>query len=834
MARKKKTPLQVKQQKVAAINAKQVWFKDVTNWAAIFPNQLNKAGNRDMKNWFYDRNRSKQNASMEKGSSTYVNRCALAFDIETYTVPESGNAYMYVWQFLINETVVMGRTWQEFIQLLDIINHYLMLGPVVDNKGRCTEYECKCWIANINFEFGFIKHYLDIERVFAKSASDLISVSTRHSIIFQEALVLAGVTSLKKIPKVYGTPTKKMVGDLEYDKPRNSKTTLDAKELQYCINDVVILGEFWNYLLATYIDQDCDMPMTRTGVLREHVKWCCKNWVTEPKSYKNRLERMMAIVSLIPTTYRQYLELIEYLFRGGYTHANYAEAGFTHEDEDINGYDYTSSYPAVMLQELYPVTAFKPIAFSSIDDIITHITTPVGNPGDRLRNGVYGKFIFKNVVARTTHSLESFSKTYEYKECNKSASIYAERYNAIIDNGRIRATDQLTVMLTDMDLLSYMEYYDFDPDVTIVEAYTATFAPLPDYVLDGLIMAYNTKATIKKTDPNHDTNPEYTMAKGTVNAGYGMTVQKINLEDFFYDGYEITNDIIAPEDIETVYRETVFGKDWLSVLSAKEDLNSQYIKHPSAPKTFLSPFWGIWVTAYARRNLLSSLIVFGSDGLYCDTDSIYAKNIRKYKDFIDKYNIRARQKNKVWIDEYNLKHKFDRAVYDKLSDADKELYLAQTGGILFEYFEDLGEFDLVNKLGNYTKFKMLGAKRYMKTGPHRNDDGSITIETEQTVAGLPKGAIVKYAESINADPYEVFNNDMVIPACKNGHQYNNDPHDDLIIDEDGNAEMMHEESSVGIFKIDFSMSLTSDYMELLKESVDAEKRINYFTHERID
>lgn len=832
MARTKKTPLQVMQQKVAAINATQVWFKDVTNWAAIFPNQLNKAGNRDMKNWFYDRNRSKQNASMQKGSTTYISRCALAFDIETYTVPESGNAYMYVWQFLINETVVMGRTWQEFIQLLGIIRQQLMLGVVVDKKGRATEFECKCWIANINFEFNFMKHYLDIERIFAKSASDLMNVATRQGIIFQEALVLAGVTSLKKIPKVYGTPTKKMVGDLDYTKPRNSKTPLTQKEIQYCINDVVILGEFWNYLLATYIDQDCDMPMTRTGVLREHVKWCCKKWVTESSSYTQQLNRMMAIVRLLPTSYKQYIDLMEYLFRGGYTHANFAEAGKTIEDEEINGYDYTSSYPAVMLQELYPVTEFKPITFNSLDEIVKYISAPVGS---RQRNGVYGKFIFKNVVAKTTHSIESFSKTYEYKECNKSVSVYTEKYNAVIDNGRIRATDQLTVMLTDQDILSYIEYYDFDPDVTIVEAYSALFAPLPAYVLDGLIMAYNTKATIKKTDPNHDSNPEYTMSKGTVNAGYGMTVQKINLEEFFYDGYEIVSGEIAPDEIEFTYMQTMFGKNWDEVLAQKDNMGMRIVKHPSAPKTFLSPFWGIWVTAYARRNLLSCLIVFGEDGLYSDTDSIYAKNVSKYKDFVKQYNIRARQKNKVWIDEYNLKHGFDRAYYDSLpDDFTKSQYLSSTHGILFEYFEDLGEFDLVNKAGNYTKFKMLGAKRYLKTGPHKEDDGTISIVTEQTVAGLPKGAIVKYAESINADPYEVFNNDMCIPACKNGHIYNNDPHDDLITDEFNNSEMMHEESSVGIFKIDFSMSLTSDYMELLKEAVDGEKRINYITHERID
>ena len=831
MASKKKTPLQVMQQKVAAINATQVWFKDVTNWAAIFPQQLNKAGNRNMKNWFYDRSRSRQNAAMQKGTSTYINRCALAFDIETYTVPESGNAYMYVWQFLINETVVMGRTWQEFIQLLGIINHYLMLGPVVDKKGRCTEYECKCWIANINFEFGFMKHYLDIERVFAKSASDLLNVATRQGIIFQEALVLAGVTSLKKIPKVYGTPTKKMVGDLDYTKPRNSKTTLTPTEIQYCINDVVILGEFWNYLLATYIDQDCDMPTTRTGVLRAHVKAQCNEWITKA-TWAESINRLMSIIDLLPISYDEYNKLIKYLFRGGYTHANHINAGDVLENEEINGIDFTSSYPAVMLQELYPRTKFQPIKFNNIQEIVDFIK-PISATK---RNGMYAKFTFKNVMAKTSHSLESFSKTFEYEECSKNIRVYREKYHGLVDNGRILKTDKLTVMLTDVDLLSYIEYYDFDDDVIIEDAMWSEFAPLPDYVLDGLIMAYNTKATIKKNDPDHDSNPEYTMSKGTVNSGYGMTVQRINIVEFFYNGYELVGEDIAPADCQDKYMETVFGKEWYDIFAQKDYPKMRIINHPRAPKTCLSPFWGIWVTAYARRNLLAMLIqIDPTDALYCDTDSIYIKYISKYQDLIKQYNIRARQKNQIWIDRYNTKHGFDRAYYDSLpDDFTKHQYLTSKGGILFEYFEDLGEFDYVNKAGNYTKFKILGAKRYMKTGPHKKSDGTIEIVTEQTVAGLPKGAIVKYAEEHNLDPYDVFNNNMVIPDCKNGHQYNNDPHDDLIIDEDGNAEMMHEESSVGIFKIDFSMSLTSDYMALLAGAIEDTKRIDYTTGERID
>jgi hypothetical protein len=75
---------------------------------------------------------------------------------------------------------------------------------------------------------------------------------------------------------------------------------------------------------------------------------------------------------------------------------------------------------------------------------------------------------------------------------------------------------------------------------------------------------------------------------------------------------------------------------------------------------------------------------------------------------------------------------------------------------------------------------------------------------------------------------------MVIPNCKNGHVYNCFPHSDTITDTQGHTETMYEECSVGIFPISFSMSLADDYVQLLGAQVDASKRKDYLTGERID
>ena len=41
-----------------------------------------------------------------------------AFDIETTNDRESVQAFMYVWQFQIDNITIMGRTWNEFITML--------------------------------------------------------------------------------------------------------------------------------------------------------------------------------------------------------------------------------------------------------------------------------------------------------------------------------------------------------------------------------------------------------------------------------------------------------------------------------------------------------------------------------------------------------------------------------------------------------------------------------------------------------------------------------------------------------------------------------------------
>ena len=275
-----------------------------------------------------------------------------------------------------------------------------------------------------------------------------------------------------------------------------------------------------------------------------------------------------------------------------------------------------------------------------------------------------------------------------------------------------------------------------------------------------------------------------------VNSVYGLMVQKLNIYECVYDGNNWGLQI-----------ETFPG------MTAAQNAELAYIKslHNSRGEfnQFLSPYWGVWVTSHARGNLFTILSQIGDDAIYCDTDSIYFKNPEKYIDIISQYNENVKRQNLEIVNQWNENHAAEYQLDP-------------------ECFADLGEFDKLLKTGNYTRFKTLGAKRYVKQWCENGQ-----TKTEQTIAGLPKTALMDYCKKHNADPFEIFDNQMKIPNCKNAHAYNDKPHSDVIVDNYGNTETMSELASVGIFPIDFTMGLSDEYFKMVMAFAETRQKIDY-------
>lgn len=178
--------------------------------------------------------------------------------------------------------------------------------------------------------------------------------------------------------------------------------------------------------------------------------------------------------------------------------------------------------------------------------------------------------------------------------------------------------------------------------------------------------------------------------------------------------------------------------DW----DEKELTNEQIIAklNEEKKKAFLSFAYGVWVTAYARSNLLKNVIKLDEKVVYCDTDSM------KLKEGYDKNVIK--DYNKFVINKLKYVSKLLDIPYEKFSPKDSkgEKHI-------------LGVFD---NDGQYDEFITQGAKKYAytkwvdiekikdKDGKIKNDvnvqeiKGKKAKVLEITVAGVPKSRCIRF------------------------------------------------------------------------------------------
>src|SRR5699024_442966 len=208
---------------------------------------------------------------------------------------------------------------------------------------------------------------------------------------------------------------------------------------------------------------------------------------------------------------------------------------------------------------------------------------------------------------------------------------------------------------------------------------------------------------------------------------------------------------------------------------------------------FLYYPWGVWITAYSRRNLWTGIIATGHDYVYSDTDSLKMLNYENHKEYIDSYNSWVVNKMEMMCDEYKIDQ-------NRLSPKN------QNGERL-----TIGVWDFE---GTYSRFKTLGAKRYLV---EENDKLFLTV------AGLSKQNGVNYMiEQCNGDfskVFKMFNDDLYIPADRTGkmtHTYIDEKQTMTVTDYKGNTSIVTAESGIHLSECEFTLSISKQYGEFLE------------------
>lgn len=526
-----------------------------------------------------------------KGKKSYFN-IASAFDIETSSFYENGEkrAICYIWQFGLNGNVIIGRNLEEFKNFTFWLSRKLNLSE----KRRLIVY-----VHNLGYEFQFIRKWFlweesEYEKVVAdKERSPIKATSKEFWIEFRCSYRLSGYSLESTAKNLTKYKVKKLVGNLDYEKIRHSKTILTPAELQYCINDVLVIMAYVQEEIENFNGIQ-NIPLTNTGKVRLYCKKACLgNGKNEGKKFKE-YTRLMQKMTL---TKEVYLAL-KRAFQGGFTHANAFYSGS--EIDNVSSFDFTSSYPYVMIAFKYPMRSAFKIDSKNIKgykDLKYYVEEFNCLMDIRLKN-----VVSKSLFGEIKDNFISVSKCMELK-------------NPVIDNGRIVTADEFIITITEVDFWIICQAYKFKFEILNFYVFEKNY--LPSNFIKAILKLYADKTELKGVEGKEI---EYLRSKGMLNSCYGMSVTDIVRNSSVYDNYE---------------------NDWIK---DEKNIEDEIEKYNVKKDRFLFYAWGVWVTAYARYNLFNAILQLKNDYVYSDTDSVKFINLNKNQYIFDNYNKSVKEK----------------------------------------------------------------------------------------------------------------------------------------------------------------------------------------------
>ena len=471
-----------------------------------------------------------------------------------------------------------------------------------------------------------------------------------------------------------------------------------------------------------------------------YVRRACKENCAKTKSYF----RKMKSLSIEPEEYK----MLKRAFAGGFTHANANHTGKV--IENVGSYDLTSAYPAVMLMEKFPMSAGEKVTVNSSEEFLNYIKKY--------------NCLFEISFEYLTPKIDCD----HYLSVSKCTGISIEE-----DNGRIVSARKVSTTITEIDYQIIEQCYSWD-SIKIGKMYIYRKGYLPKEIILSVLEFYKKKTELKGIKEQEE---EYQRNKGMLNSIYGMCVTDINKDKFLFENDEWKTEEVTVEEGMESYNKS----------------NSRFIHYP----------WGVWITAYNRRNLWSAIIACGDDYIYSDTDSGKIKNYENHKEFFEKYNQLVEKKLRKLCEYYDLD-------WDDFQPKDKNGKRHLIGVFDFE--------------GVYLKFKTLGAKRYMVMQYTKNKKGKRKKEITMTVSGVNKKIAMPYLlKKYGSNVFEYFNDGLVIPAGhtgKNIHAYIDNEIEGDITDYLGNIGHYHEYSYIHLEESEYNLSLSEKYINYLKGLVN--------------
>lgn len=421
--------------------------------------------------WF--RNRPISHSKNPKKPSVYNVPCA--FDIESTTIASDEPwAFMYIWQFCVEDKVCIGRRWEEFFIFLDRLREEMRYS---------SSLHLVVYVHYLSYEWQFIKDFFVWDDIFARDARKLMKCTTVEGIEFRCSWFLSNM-SLEKFGEYCGRVLfSKQVGkgdSYDYKKIRTPDTPLKEFELGYCYCDVRSLCQSLQFLMLE--DSLASIPLTSTGYVRRDARKAMG------KNKKNRL-----LFSKTRLTHEVY-SLLKDLGRGGNTASYYGSAGKILHNVDC--WDISSSYPFVIMAKHFPMGAF----------------TFYGGIGSEKEYMSLAKdyCVICRICMLNVHIRKDVAVAYIPLA---KTSVHV---NTDIFNGRILHADEIEMAVTELDYFIIREQYAIEK-IAFRDVFISKKGKLPKEIRDVTLSYFEGKTNLKGVDEYM-----YMKSKNRLNSIFGM------------------------------------------------------------------------------------------------------------------------------------------------------------------------------------------------------------------------------------------------------------------------------------------------------------------------
>lgn len=406
---------------------------------------------------------------------------------------DNKRALMYVWQIAVNGSVYIGRTWDQFINLLNTFTQELGL-----NKNK----RLICWVHNLSFEMQFFKDYFQWEKVFAISTRKPIYALTTTGIEFRCSFILSNLSLFNCGESLKKYKVSKLTGSLDYELVRHEKTPLTPQEIAYCCNDVLVCSAWIKERMEECGDDITRLPLTATGYCRNYTRKNCLGH-KDGKKFSNFRKTM----DLLTISGLEEWALMQRSFMGGFVHCSSIHS--CKIQYNVSSYDLTSAYPFALVSQKFPMSKGTKVKISSIKEM-KHYLKYYWCLFDIKFINIRPKVINDNYI--------SISKCWECK-------------NPITNNGRLVGADEIATSICSTDFEIIERFYTWDK-FFIGDFYIYKLDYLPREIIMSILQLYSDKTKLKGVEGQEDF---YTKAKQLLNSIYGMMVTSVVSPIYEYD-----------------------------------------------------------------------------------------------------------------------------------------------------------------------------------------------------------------------------------------------------------------------------------------------------------